>query len=76
MNKTEKLAPLLLIYGSYAVLCQLAFILLSVLIRATDPSLFLSWDTYVLWLESPVASITVLIGGAALFTYLFGTDKN
>ena len=64
MNRAARITTLFLTHGAYAVLCQLTFILLTVQIQAQALATPLLYRTYLPWLEYPLASLTLLIGGS------------
>ena len=66
MNRATRMITLFLTHGIYAVLCQLTFILLTVQIQTQPPATPLLYRTYLPWLEYPLASLTLLIGGSFL----------
>ena len=66
MNRATRMTTLFLTHGIYAVLCQLTFILLTVQIQAQTLATPLLYRTYLPWLEYPLASLTLLIGGSLL----------
>ncbi len=66
----SKLSLSIMIYGFFAVLCQLFLILLQVL--AEDPSVSHGVLThrYLPYLEYPLMSVTLLLCGAYLLEYI------
>ena len=75
MNNPSRLTSLLLIYGFFAVLCQLCLMLLCLRMEDPSRSFALLRHVYLPWLESPLVSVLLIIGGATLFTYLFGKER-
>ena len=71
MNVGRKLAQRLLVYGFFAILCQLVFIFLFLILQPPHISLSVLRHFYAPWLEYPLVSLALTIGGAVLFTYIF-----
>ncbi len=61
---------LLLLFGTYAVLCQLTFILLSVRTAPETVSLDVLRHRVIPWLEYPLMSLTLIFGGGALLEWV------
>ena len=57
-------------YGLFAVLCQLIFMMLSIDLSLASHSMELVRYTYVPYLEYPIVSVTLIIGGAFLIDYI------
>ena len=66
MHRQARALTLFLTHGAYAVLCQLTLILLTVMHQAAALSAPVLRHTYLPWLEYPLASLTLLIGGSLL----------
>lgn len=59
-----------MIYGFFAVICQLALILFTFTSIFTPSTAAYIKDTYFLYLEYPLASTALIIGGAYLMDYV------
>ena len=57
-------------YGFFAVLCQLVFMVLNINILLSSSSLEFVSYMYAPFLEYPLLSFTLIIGGSLLFDYL------
>ena len=64
------LSQKLIIYGSFAVLCQLIFITLSANITLLSHSAELVRYIHLPYLEYPLVSFALIIGGGALIDYV------
>ena len=70
----SKLSKKCLIYGSFAVICNLFAILLTV---CTDTSpAYILVRKYAAWIEYPVMAFTVFLAGAMLFDYIEKEAQN
>ena len=68
-GKFRRLSSLLLLFGTYAVLCQTVMILLFVCTAPSSLSLDVVRHTVIPWLEYPLMSLVLLFGGAVLIRY-------
>ena len=73
--KTNLIFPCVLsqkfiIYGSFSVLCQLLFIMLSANIALMSHSHEFVRYIHMTYLEYPLASLALIIGGGALIDYV------
>lgn len=60
----------LFIYGFFSVLCQLAFLYLSADIFLSENSRTMLEYIYVPYIEYPILSIAIIIGGGLLIDYI------
>ena len=58
------------IYGLFTVLCQVIFLALSVSLALSHHSIEFVKYIYIPYLEYPLSSLTLVIGGALLLDYL------
>ena len=63
-------SQLILLFGLFSVLSQLAFLLLWALIEAPTVSADVLAHTFVPLLEYPLMSLTLLLGGTLLIEYI------
>ncbi len=66
----NRLSYRLLFLGTYAVLCQLTLILLYVCVMPDDISHDVLRHTVLPWLEYPLMSLALILGGATLLNWV------
>ncbi len=59
-----------LLYGFFAVLCQLVFMILNINLLLASHSIEFVRYTYIPYLEFPLVSVALIIGGAFLVDYI------
>jgi hypothetical protein len=70
MNLSPPFAQRWLIYGLYAVFCQMTAIFLFLILQLPVTSFAVLRHFYAPWLEYPLCSLLLTVGGAVLFTYV------
>ena len=75
MKQISSLTQRWLIYGFFAILCQLGSIFLFLVLQPSTVSDSVLRHLYAPWLEYPLVSLALTVGGAVLFTYLEQNDE-
>lgn len=70
MNHLPPIAQRWLIYSFFAIFCQLVSIFLFLSLKVAFMPYSVLRHFYAPWLEYPLLSLSLTIGGAVLFTYL------
>lgn len=60
----------ILLYGFFAVFCQLVFMVLNINLLLTSHSMDFVRYTYIPYLEYPIVSVALIIGGAFIVDYV------
>ena len=68
------LSQIILIYGLFAILCQLSFLYLSASIFLSANSAEMLGYIYIPYLEYPILSLAIVIGGGLLIDYVYLHD--